>query len=135
MAAHVVQNRSGKIFLAGTGLLLGRDPDTVRAPDIGFIRNDHIPAELPEDAFWPGPPDLAVEVVSPGDTFREVDDKVQGWLDAGAMMVWVVHPRWQTVSVHRRAGGIKTLTASDVLSGEDVVPGFSCRVGDVFSQP
>jgi Uma2 family endonuclease len=135
MASHARQNQLGMIFSAETGFLLSRDPDTVRAPDIAFIRKDHLPAELPEDAFWPGPPDLAVEVVSPGDTFREVDEKVQAWLEAGAMMVWVVNPQWRSVSVYRAGPAIRTLTEKDELTGEDVLPGFRCRVGEIFANP
>jgi Uma2 family endonuclease len=135
MAAHVRQNRLGKIFMAETGFLLSRDPDTVRAPDIAFIRKDHLPAELPQDAFWPGPPDLAVEVVSPGDTLRELDEKVQGWLDAGAMLVWVVDPQRRSVGVYRAGRNIKMLTENDELTGEDVLEGFRCRVGEIFANP
>ena len=135
MAAHIVENRLGKFFLAETGFLLGRDPDTVRAPDISFIRKDHLPSPLPEDAYWPGAPDLAVEIVSPGDTFRELDEKVQAWLDAGAKLVWVVNPKWRSVSVYRSAADIKILTENDQLTGEDVLPGFTCRVGDIFTSP
>jgi Uma2 family endonuclease len=135
MAAYVLQTGVGETFLPDTGFLLSRDPDTVRAPDISFIRKDHLPAEPPEDAFWPGPPDLAVEVVSPGDTFREVAEKVEAWLAAGAMMVWVVDPQWRTVSVHRPAAELRTLTEKDELGGEDVLPGFRCRVGEIFNHP
>ena len=85
-----------------------------------------------DEAYWPGPPDLAVEVVSPTDTVAEVDDKVKAWLDAGAMMVWVVNPRWRSVTVYRSAANIKTLTENEDLSGEDVVPGFRCRVAEIF---
>jgi len=133
LGRHVLQDELGKIFFAETGFLLTRDPDTVRAPDIAFIHKDHLPTELPEEAFWPGAPDLAVEVVSPGDTFGEVDEKVQAWLDAGARMVWVVNPQGRNVTVYRSATDVKTLTPSDELSGEDVVPGFACRVGEIFA--
>ena len=68
----------------------------------------------------------------PGDTMAEVDDNVKAWLDAGAMMVWVVNPRWRSVTVYRSAADIKILTASEELSGEDVLPGFRCRVGEMF---
>ena len=84
ISAFLDRNPCGEAFLAETGFVLGRDPDTVCAPDIAFIRNDHFPVELPEDAFWPGAPDLAVEVVSPGDTYREVNEKANSWLSAGA---------------------------------------------------
>ena len=108
------------------------DPDTVRAPDIAFIRKDHVPREKPKEAYWPGAPDLAVEVVSPGDTVSEVDEKVQEWLDAGAMMVWVVKPRSRSVIVYRSATDVKILTEKDDLSGEDVLPGFRCGVREIF---
>ena len=102
------------------------------APDIAFIHKDHLPATEPEEAFWPGPPDLAVEVVSPGDTLGEVDEKVKAWLDASAAMVWVVNPHGRNVTVYRSSTDIKVLTENDDLDGQDVVPGFRCRVRDVF---
>jgi len=130
---HVAREQLGQVFLAETGFLLARDPDTVRAPDIAFIGKDRLSGDLPEEAFWPGAPDLAVEVVSPGDTTGEVDEKVKAWLDAGAAMVWVVNPAWRNVTVYRSAADIKVLTENDELGGEDVVPGFRCRVGDLFA--
>ena len=135
MATMIGPSRVGEIFSAETGFLLSRDPDTVRAPDIAFIRKDRLPPALPEDSFWPGPPDLAVEVVSPRDTYREVDKEVKAWLDAGAMMVWVVNPNGRSISVYRSATDIKILTENDQLTGEDVLPGFACRVGDIFTNP
>ncbi len=134
LGGHVLQNELGEVFLAETGFLLARDPDTVRAPDIAFIRKGRLPAHPPEEAYWPGAPDLAVEVVSPGDTVGEIDEKVKAWLDAGAVMVWVVNPKWQNVTVYRSATDIKVLTENDELAGEDTVPGFRCRVGDIFKQ-
>jgi Uma2 family endonuclease len=128
----VRQRDLGRGFEGDSGFMLARDPDTVRAPDYAFIRKDHLPAQDPAEAYWPGPPDLAVEVASPGDTMAELDDKVQAWLDAGAMTVWVINPRWRSVTVYRSATNIKTLTASDELSGEDVIPGFRCRVAEIF---
>jgi len=133
LGQHVLPAKAGRILGAEAGFLLARDPDTVRAPDIAFIRNDHLPATPPKEAFWPGPPDLAVEVVSPGDTFQEIDDKVRAWLDAGAMMVWVVNPCGRTVTVYRPANRIALLTENDELSGEDVVAGFRCRVAEIFA--
>ncbi len=132
LGQYVEQQDLGRILGAEPGFLIARDPDTVRAPDIAFIHKDHLSAVEPEQAFWPGAPDLAVEVVSPGDTMGEVDDKVKMWLDAGAAMVWVVNPEWQNVTVYRSATDIKTLTENDELDGQDVVPGFRCRVADIF---
>jgi Uma2 family endonuclease len=132
LGRHVAENDLGEAFLAETGFLISRDRDTVRAPDVAFVRKDHLPATPPEDAFWPGPPDLAVEVVSPSDTTGEIDDKVKAWLDAGSAMVWVVNPKWRSVTVYRSAADIKTLTENDELSGEDVLPGFRCRLREIF---
>jgi Uma2 family endonuclease len=133
IARYLAENPCGEAFLAETGFLLSRDPDTVRAPDIAFIHKDRLSGELPEEAFWPGAPDLAVEVVSPGDTYREVDEKAKKWIAAGAKLVWVVNPLQQTVNVYRPDGLIGTLGVKDELTGEVVLPGFRCRVGEIFA--
>jgi Uma2 family endonuclease len=132
LGMYVIETNLGRVLGAGTGFLLARDPDTVRAPDIAFLGKERLQGEMPEEAFWPGAPELAVEVLSPGDTAGEVDEKVGAWLDAGVSMVWVVNPKWRTVTVYRSATEIKTLTENDELEGEDVVPGFRCRVGEMF---
>jgi len=133
LAQFVDENGLGVVTGAETGFQIGRDPDTVRAPDIAFIRKQRLEGDLPEEAFWPGAPDLAVEVVSPGDRTGEVDERVRSWLDAGAAMVWVVNSQWRSVTVYRSATDIKTLTENDDLDGGDVVPGFRCRVGEIFA--
>lgn len=133
LGAHVVEQGLGRLLDAGTGFLLERDPDTVRAPDIAFIHRDRFPPESDEDAFWPGAPDLAVDVVSLDDKFAELDDKIQAWLDARSTEVWVVNPKWRNVTVYRSATDIQTLTENDDLCGGDVVPGFRCQVGEIFA--
>ena len=120
---HVCQRRLGEVLLAGTGFVLARNPDTVRAPDIAFIEKDRVAAAPREEAFWPGAPDLAVEVVSPSDTVNEVDEKVKAWLDAGTRVVWVVNPKGRTVTVYRSSTDIEILTEDNELSGGDVVQG------------
>ena len=131
----------GKVYAAETGFILARRPDTVRAPDAAFLSYPR--ADISPDAagFIEGPPDLAVEVVSPGDTEREVAAKVDDYLAAGTPLVWVVRPRARTVTVHRRvdsAGGVdrideaRVLGEDDELDGGDVLPGFVVRVGDFF---
>lgn len=128
----MLQNELGEVLLAETGFLLSRDLDTVRAPDIAFIHNNHLSATVPEETFWPGAPDLAVEVLSPGDTSGEIDEKVKAWLDSGTTVVWVVNPAWRNVTVYRSPTDVKILTENDELTGEDAVGGFRCRVGDIF---
>ena len=88
LVSHVKTSRLGTIF-AATGFKIASNPDTVRAPDIAFVSREHIPATGIPRGFWPGAPDLAIEVVSPGDTVYEVDEKVEEWLAAGARAVWI----------------------------------------------
>ena len=132
---YVVATRAGLAFGAETGFLIEKNPDTVRAPDIAFIRRERMPAEGLPSGFWPGAPDLAVEVVSPGDTTREVDEKANGWLRGGALAVWVVNPRSKTVSVYSADGTVNILVEGSILDGGDVLPGFRCPVSDVFRFP
>jgi Uma2 family endonuclease len=133
LGRYVEDHGLGALFEGDTGFVLASDPDTVRAPDVAFIRRERLSAEMPTEAFWPGPPDLAVEVVSPGDTVHEVDDKVKAWLDAGTRMVWVIDPKWRSVTVYRSAVRVTVLTENDELSGEEVVEGFRCVVGELFA--
>jgi len=128
----VTGNSLGLTFVAETGFLLGRDPDTVRAPDFAFVRRDRIPASGLPQGYWPGAPDLAVEVVSPGDTARDINEKTAEWLHAGAQAVWVIDPRAKIVTIHLADGQVKTLTANERLDGAPVLPGFECAVSDIF---
>src|SRR5688500_6257676 len=82
LGAHVAQNRLGVVLGADTGFVLSRNPDTVRAPDVAFVAAARIPASGRTVRFWEGAPDVAIEVVSPGDTVEEVEEKVDHYLDA-----------------------------------------------------
>lgn len=96
-----VENRAlGTVTGAETGFLISRSPDTVRAPDVAFIRAERLPS-APIRGFFPGAPDLAVEVLSPNDVPREVAAKTREWLDAGCRAVWVIDPLARTVTVHQ----------------------------------
>lgn len=129
---HVRSNRLGRVFAAETGFILRRAPDTVRAPDAAFVAHSRLPADEIPDGYIAVIPDLVVEVVSPNDTRREVREKVEDWLHAGVRIVWVLNPITSTATVYRSIEDVRQLTEDDFFDGEDVVPGFSCRVGDVF---
>ncbi len=128
---HVLTQKLGEVFLAETGFTIARAPDTVRGPDIAFVSQNRLPDPLP-DGYLPLAPDLAVEVVSPNDTKREVMDKIGEWLDAGVRLVWVVEFRKRTITVYRSRQQVRVLTEGDMLEGGDVVPGFSLPVRVVF---
>ena len=123
----------GDVLGAETGFHIASDPDTVRAPDVAFVRAERVPSEKPQ-GFFEGAPDLAVEVLSPNDRASEVNAKVHDWLDAGCRMVWVVDPATKTVLVYRSRTQIVVLGASDTLPGDDVLPGFSLPLAEIFAR-
>jgi Uma2 family endonuclease len=131
--AHIKRHNLGKVYAAETGYKIRSNPDTVRAPDISFVRLERLQETGRMRGFRPGAPDLAVEVMSPGDTKREVADKVAEWLDAGAELVWVVNSKLRTVSVYRPFADSVTLTVRDTLDGGAVVPGFRLAVSEIFA--
>ncbi len=133
IAAHVQACRPGLVFAAETGFMLSRDPDTVRAPDVSFIANEHLPARLPDEAYWPGAPDLAVEVLSPSDTTGYVNQKIEQWLDAGCQEVWSIDPKLRTVTIYRSTTDIQIFTHGDSLDASRVLPEFSCPVAELFA--
>jgi len=132
LAQHVESHPLGVVFAAATGFKLASDPDTVRGVDIAFVSQQRVDEVGDVEGYWPGAPDLAVEVVSPGDTYTAVEEKVAEYLDAGAKAVWVVNPRRRSITVYRSLSDITILTEQDTLDAGDVVPGFRCRVGEVF---
>jgi Uma2 family endonuclease len=130
------QNRLGWVLPPDTSYqCFPQAPEMVRKPDVSFIRLGRLSLAQAAEGHCPVVPDLAVEVLSPNDTAYEVDAKVRLYLDAGVRLVWVVNPQQRTVEVHRPAGLGSILREQDELTGEEVVPGFSCRVGDFFQPP
>lgn len=132
LGQHVRANELGIVLGSETGFRLASDPDTIRAPDVAFVRRDRLPASGRPAGYWAGAPDLAVEVLSPSDTVFEVEDKVANWLTAGAASVWVVNPKSRTVTVHREGVEPRRLSERDTLDGEEVVQGFTLPVTEVF---
>ena len=130
--AHVEKHGLGYACGAETGFTIARNPDTVRAPDAAFVRREAIEERGIVKGYWEGAPDLAVEVISPGDTYTEVAEKVADWLTAGCAMVWVINPRRETVEVHRSGEESTVLSGADILEGGDVVEGFRCEVEELF---
>lgn len=128
----VESHRLGEVFAAETGFLISQNPDTVRAPDVAYVTAENMPADLPERGYWPGPPDLAVEVLSPNDRMGEVDEKIGDWLAAGCRMVWVVDPQLATITVYHSRTDVHVATCRDEIDGGDVLPGFRCAVGELL---
>jgi len=127
---HVEERNLGVVMTSG-GFHLASRPDTVREPDVAFVRAERIPPSGVPDGFWPGPADLAVEIRSPGDRRSEIAVKVSEYLARGVRLVWVVDPKARTVTVYEPERPPVILEGSAALDGGTVVPGFSVRL-DVF---
>jgi Uma2 family endonuclease len=129
-------NIPGYVTIEGAGFVLARNPDTVRAPDVGFILKARVPEGL-QRRFFAAAPNLAVEVISEHERASEVQRKILDYLHAGTEVVWVVYPQTRTVVVHAPTGGTapagSTLGSDEVLTGEPVLPGFRLPVRDIFA--
>lgn len=131
--AYVEQHDLGNVTTAEGGFILSDDPTSVRAPDIGFIAKARLENTTPE-RFFSGPPDLAVEIVSPSDRAGDIQTKITDYLTAGTRLIWVVYPDTRTVVVHYPDGTARSFTEADTLDGGDVLPGFSLPVAEVFKK-
>lgn len=123
-----------RAFAGDPGFLLARDPDTVRAPDLALVRRDRLEG-VDLRKYLPLAPDLAVEVVSPGDSFPEVEARARMWLDFGVPIVWMVEPSSRRIYVHRPGHPRLELAGDDLLTGGDVFPAFSVPAREVFDEP
>ena len=132
LTAYVREWDLGEIASAETGFVIGRDPDTVRAPDVSFVSKDRLTSIREVSGFLEISPDLAVEVVSPGDSAGAVQSKAEGWLDAGARLVWVVYPESKSIVVYRTEGRARVLHEGDTLDGEPLFDSFALTVRDLF---
>lgn len=134
IAQFVYEHNLGEVYAAETGFVIEHNPDTVRAPDVSFVRAELVLGH-DEDEWYPHSPDLAVEVVSPGDRPAVVEEKVRMWLDGGARSVWVVDPQTKAVSVHHASGAPRIVPENEELRDDQVLPGFVMRgLKDIFAR-
>ena len=127
LGLYVRENDLGSVYMPDTGFKVG---ERVLMPDIAFLTSARIPDDLSKAS--PVPPDLAIEVVSPTDVSRQIEEKVFAYLEAGTQLVWVLKPISKTVTIYRSETDITLLTRNDTLTGENVVEGFSCQVAELF---
>lgn len=131
LVQHVETRALGRVFTE-LGFRLASDPDTVLAPDLAFIRQDRVPRDGLPRGFWKGPPDLAVEVLSPDDRASDIRAKVNEYLTRGVSLVVVIDPDDRSVLTCRPAASAVALGVDDVLDLSDVVSGFRCPVREIF---
>ena len=128
----VKPRKLGVLTASDSGVLLERDPDTVREPDVAFFSAERGASGGRVTGYAEAVPDLVAEIASPSDSLTAVNDKALMWLRYGARLVWVVRPDARAVDVHREGSPVVALGESDALDGMDVLPGFSCAVRDFF---
>lgn len=128
----VFEHDLGEVF-GELGFHLTADPDTVIGPDICFISKQRLQEAGDVRGFWLGPPDIAVEIVSPRDSRPKVRERTLCWLGFGAKQVWIVNPKDLTVTIHRSPSDATTFSGSDYLEAEDLLPGFRLSLDRIFS--
>jgi Uma2 family endonuclease len=131
---YTFKRRKGYLASNDAGVILQRDPDTVRGPDVALYEGARSFDELPRK-YGEVPPRLAVEVLSPNDRADQITHKITDYLRNGVELVWLIDPKARTVIVYRRDDGPRVYTENEELTGEDVLPGFRCRVADFFYMP
>lgn len=129
---HVRQHRLGRVLTNG-GFYLRRTPDTVRGPDVAFLRSERVPPGGLPEGFFDGPPDLAVEVVSHNESAAEVEAKLRDYLASGVQRVWLVYSATRTIVAFRPDGSAQSYREGDVLTDEALLPGLSLAVREVFA--
>jgi Uma2 family endonuclease len=126
------EHSAGRVAGADGAYVLQQDPLIVRIPDVSFVAADRLPPREEWQRFLALAPDLAVEVVSPSDTVRDMTFKVIEYLDFGVRMVWVVFPDSRAVQVYFADRSSRLLSANETLDGGDVLPGFSLPIATLF---
>jgi Uma2 family endonuclease len=130
LSSFIRPRRLGELYAAELGIRIFPDPDRTRKADISFVRRERLPDE--DVSFLRIPPDLVVEVISPSNHAAGMRAKVDEWIECGVKLVWVAFPTAREVQVYRASGHHSILTATDEITGEDVLPGFACKVAEFF---
>lgn len=131
LTAHVRAQETGRVFNQ-SGFCVEHDPDTVRAPDVAFVSAGRLPEGRLLEGYPDLVPDLVVEVVSPSDRAADVQERMESWLQWGARLGWLAYPRTRSVALYEPGQPIRMLGPDDRIDGGDVLPGFSCQVGEFF---
>lgn len=134
LADYVERHGGGEVLVGDVGFVLNlpNDPERVRAPDVAFVSSQRLPGGRLPEGFLHGAPDLAVEVLSPSDNPVEIQQKVRDYVEAGGRLVWVIAPKAKTVTVYRADGSARLLREEERLEGEEVLPGLTIPLAEVF---
>lgn len=133
LKACAKQHKLGRITVE-SGVVTERDEDTVRGPDVAYWSYERLPADQVPEGYPGAAPDLCVEVKSPSNTEQRTTKKVGEYFACGARMVWVVDPEERTVTIYRKPGDGRVLWEDATITGEDVLPEFSCPLSEFFQE-
>jgi Uma2 family endonuclease len=128
----VKPNDLGRI-LVECGFVLHRTPDTMLGPDVSFVRKSRLPSKIERSKFFEGNPDLAVEIISPTNSRREIEDKVKTYMRFGTPLAWVVDVIGRSVEVHRPGQPVLRFGEHQTITGSEIIPGFACVVSEFFA--
>ena len=129
---YVRPRRMGRVGGTDAGILLERNPDTVREPDVYYISAEKLPLDVVVNGYYESAPDLVAEVLSPSDTRAEFEAKIHMWLDFGVRLVIAIYPETRNITTHQAGRPPATLDYGDTLDGGGVIPGFQCPVREIF---
>lgn len=132
LMSFVLPRSLGTVLPGDTGVVIERGPDTVRAPDVAFYAADRMGLDDDIPGYAEIPPDLAVEIRSPNDSLPDMERRARMWLDYGVPLVWVLIPESRSLNIYRPDAEAISLSTDSYVSGQDILPEFSCRVGDLF---
>jgi Uma2 family endonuclease len=135
LAQFVLENDLGEVYIGDIGYQVTWNPDTVIAPDVTFVSKQRLEEEGEIEGYGQGPPDLAVEVFSPGYRPGKVSKRISRLFSFGTKQVWVVNLKHRTVAVHRSESDITTFSGSDYLEAPDLFPGFRISLDKIFGPP
>jgi Uma2 family endonuclease len=130
--------KSGKAEVYDSSLgyrCFAEEPERFRKPDVSVVLIDRLKSLEPDPGLMPIPADVVVEVVSPGDRAGDLEKKIEEYLSNGFKLIWIVHPNTKTVVIYRADGSIAKLHAKDQITGESILPGFTCSVAEFFAHP
>ena len=133
IGGFVEEHDLGETFGAETGFLLERDPDSVLGPDVAFVSHERVATAENFEKYFPFAPDLAVEVLSPGNTVREINEKVAMYFGAGARAVWVFNPKKRTAAVYASPTDVRIFSEDEAFDGGEVLPGFTLDLSKLFA--
>jgi Uma2 family endonuclease len=135
LLSYLRNNRLGRVYGPDTSFqCFPHDPTMVRKPDVAFLSYARWPATKKIGAYVKVPPELAIEVLSPNDVIKEVNDKVGDYLEAGVSIVWVVNEFRRYVEIHTPHDPPRIASLNDELSCEKILPGFRCQVSEIFAR-